>query len=121
MADEEEGSRRGGAATGALRAEAAAAIRERDAMAQELRLARAEVTRLQATLAGTASSTEEPWVAHELAAVLRDATDALEQGRRNLDRQVEERTAGLVVVNALLQSVADSIPHLVWSSKPGGD
>jgi PAS domain S-box-containing protein len=122
MADEEEGSGRGGAATGALRAEAAAAIRERDAMAQELRLARAEVTRLQATLAGTASSTEEPWVAHEQAAVLRDATDALEQGRRNLDRQMEEqRTAELVVISALLQSVADSIPHLVWSSKPGGD
>lgn len=121
MADEEEGSGRGGAATGDLRAEAAAAIRERDAMAQELRLARAEVTRLQARLAGTALSTEELRVAHEQAAVLRDATDALEQGRRNLDRQVEERTAGLVVVNALLQSVADSIPHLVWSSKPGGD
>ena len=49
------------------------------------------------------------------------AMDALAQTSLDLERVVEERTAKLAMANVLLQSVADSVPHLVWSSKPGGD
>ena len=48
-------------------------------------------------------------------------TDTLANTNLDLERLVNERTAGLAMANVLLQSVADSVPHLVWSSRPGGD
>ncbi|WP_169747450.1 sensor histidine kinase [Belnapia moabensis] len=137
------------------RAEATAAIRERDAMAAELRSGRggrwrAEAVSLRAkleeaetrlarldaeTLEGRLAAAEEPQtkvtaLAEELRVAneelqaqgeeLARANDALSRVNQELERRVVERTAELAEANAMLRASTDTMPHLVWSSRPGG-
>jgi PAS domain S-box-containing protein len=55
-----------------------------------------------------------------LETALKEARAVLGGAGRALE-QVEARTAELAAANALLRAIADTVPHLVWSSRPGGD
>lgn len=137
------------------RAEAAAAIRERDTMAAKLlsdrggrwravaealqaklesaerELARLGGVRLEGRLAtaearhaAVMTLAEELHVANEELRAqreeLRRANDALARANQQLERRVAERTAELADATAMLRAATDTMPHVVWSSRPGG-
>ncbi len=124
------------------RTEAAAAARERDALANALRHARAELSRRDADLAAMrvrlahaerrlatereaeATTAEELRVAMEeleiSAATLGEANEALIRLNNELERRVAERTAALAESETRLRAATDAVPHLVWTSAPNG-
>ncbi|WP_149536637.1 sensor histidine kinase [Siccirubricoccus phaeus] len=127
----------------AARAKVAATVRERDAMAAELHAVRAQLAAVgrgpapsggealrgrlaaaEARQAEVETFAEELHVANEELRAqgeeLARANDALARANQELERRVAERTAELADANAMLRSAADTMPHLVWSARPGG-
>jgi PAS domain S-box-containing protein len=124
------------------RAEAAAAAAERDALAEALNQSRIEVhqrdgelaalrARLAKTealleakeIAGSATAEELSVAMEELqasAVSLEEANDSLIRINNELERRVAERTAALAESETRLRAATDAVPHLVWTSAPGG-